>query len=99
MGKNTPSSAFSDCRNLLMRVRKMLQLRRSACGMADAQFLSRLRQRYCLMAAANFSEVANTSPEFSSRILSSSNARTYSNRVRVERRFSKTGHCFWVYFT
>ena len=36
---------FSAWRNFEMRVRKIEQDRRSACGLADAQFFSRLRHR------------------------------------------------------
>jgi hypothetical protein len=39
------TSAFKECRNFEMSVRKIEQLRRSACGLADAQFFSRLRHR------------------------------------------------------
>ena len=78
MGKKTPISAFSECLNLAMRVRKMLQERAKACGMDEVQFFSKLRHRYCLMAELNFSLVRNTSPLFSSKIISSSNASTYA---------------------
>lgn len=76
MGKKTPISALRECLNLAIRVRKMLQDRAKACGMEDVQFFSRLRHRYCLIAELNFSLVLNTSPLFSSNIISSSRAKT-----------------------
>lgn len=77
MGKKTPISALRECLNLAMRVRKMLQESAKAWGMDDVQFFSKLRHRYCLMAELNFSLVRNTSPLFSSRIISNSSASTY----------------------
>ena len=76
MGKKTPISAFRECLNLAMRVRKMLHDRANACGMEEVQFFSRLRHRYCWMAELNFSLKRNTSPLFSNKIISSSNAST-----------------------
>jgi hypothetical protein len=81
MGKKTPISALSDCRNFATSVRKMELDRRSACGTVDAAFFRRLRHRYCLMAAMNLSDVRNTEPLFSRRILSSSNASTCSTHT------------------
>jgi hypothetical protein len=76
MGKNTPISAFRFLRNLVMRVRKMEQQRRSAAGTADWQFFSSDRHRYCLMADTKRSVERNSGPLFSSRIFSSSSAST-----------------------
>jgi hypothetical protein len=56
MGKKTPISALRAWRNLMSRVKNMEQVRAWAWLTELVTFFSRLRHRYCLMAAMKRSE-------------------------------------------
>ena len=72
MGKKKPTSALSDVRNLVRRVRKMEHASWYAVGIVGDVFVTTASHRYSEMAATNRLDVQNTGPAFSRRILSNS---------------------------